>query len=95
MASTLGAMPTDHDARAIAKSRSELRERVIAATRRSTRADELADEARAAMYDTWIEAHGRPADGKLSYGEIAVASGRSRQRVIQIIQPGRVNGDES
>lgn len=48
----------------------------------------------AAAYETalrvrdaaFIAAHGNPADGRLSYAQIAAASGLSRGRVIQIVQ---------
>lgn len=82
-ASTMDAM-SDHDdpehARAVHANAIERAARVY------DRARLNAEQAKEHMYATWQVAHGRRRDGRLSYGEIAACAGKSRQRVIQVVQ---------
>lgn len=61
-----------------AAERSRHTKAVVSASRRSRRADATAEECREDFYRTLVDAHGDPTLGKMTYDEIATATGWSK-----------------
>lgn len=69
--------------------RGEHRATIARTSRAAERARVAYERAVAARDEAMLNAHGERRDGFLSYDEISQASGISKGRVIQIVQPRR------